>query len=97
MNKGKGAYVLTPVLPSGKSVKKIAVVLNKKNEGTGEMGDRPMDILNADGTTTLLNNVTGQSLADGLEVPDGNAQVRIICDETDGGAVYITSITVFYE
>jgi hypothetical protein len=97
MNKGKGAYVLTPVLPSGKSVKKIAVVLNKKNDGTGDMGDRPMDILNADGTTTLLNNVTGQSLADGLEVPDGNAQVRIICDETDGGAVYITSITVFYE
>ncbi|MBO4476493.1 MAG: hypothetical protein J5737_07220 [Bacteroidales bacterium] len=97
MNKGKSAYVLTPELPSGKSIKQIAVVLNKKNDGTGEMGDRPMDILSADGTTTLLDNVTGQSLADGLEVPAGNTQVRIICDEKDGGAVYITSITVFFE
>ena len=97
MNKGKSAYVLTPELPSGKSIKQIAVVLNKKNDGTGEMGDRPMDILSADGTATLLDNVTGQSLADGLEVPAGNTQVRIICDEKDGGAVYITSITVFFE
>ena len=97
MNKGKGAYVLTPELPSGKTITKIAVVLNKKNDGTGEMGDRPLDILNADGTTTLLDNVTGQPLADGLEVPAGNTQVRVICDEKDGGAVYITSITVFYE
>ena len=96
MNKGKGAYVLTPELPAGKVVKTIAVVLNKKNDGTGEMGDRPMDILSADGSATLLDNVTGATLAAGMEVAAGNSQVRIICDETGGGAVYITSITITF-
>ena len=96
MNKGKGAYVLTPAAPEGKVVKKISVVLNKTAKGDGEMGDRPIDILSADGATTLLDDVTGQALADGLEVPAGNAQVKIICDETNGGAVYITSITVTF-
>ena len=96
MNKGKSAYVLTPALPDGMEIKKISVVLNKKNDGTGDMGDRPMDILSADGKATLLDNVTGQTLADGLDVAAGNTQARIICDETNGGAVYITSITVTY-
>ena len=96
MNKGKSAYVLTPALPDGMEIKKISVVLNKKNDGTGDMGDRPMDILSADGKATLLDNVTGQTLADGLDVAAGNTQARIICDETSGGAVYITSITVTY-
>lgn len=96
MNKGKGSYVLTPAAPEGKVVKKISVVLNKAAKGDGEMGDRPIDILSADGATTLLDDVTGQTLADGLEVPAGNAQVKIICDETNGGAVYITSITVTF-
>ena len=96
MNKGKSAYVLTPALPEGMEVKKISVVLNTKNDGSGNMGDRPMDILSADGSKTLLDNVTGQNLADGLDVATGNSQVRIICDETNGGAVYITSITVTY-
>ena len=96
MNKGKSAYVLTPALPSGKEVKTISVVLNKSNAGTGDMGDRPMDILSADGTATLLDNVTGQDLADGLPVAAGHSQVRIICDEKDGGSVYITEITVTF-
>ena len=96
MNKGKGAYVLTPALPDGTEIKKIAVVLNTKSDGTGDMGSRPMDILSADGNTTLLDDVTGQTLADGLDVAAGNTQVRIICDETNGSAVYITSITVTY-
>lgn len=96
MNKGKSAYVLTPELPSGSEIKTISVVLNKKSDGSGEMGDRPLDILSADGNTTLLNDVTGQSLADGLAVASGHSQVRIICDETNGGAVYITSITVTF-
>ncbi len=96
MNKGKGSYVLTPAAPEGKVVKKISVVLNKSAKGDDEMGDRPIDILSADGATTLLDDVTGQTLADGLEVPAGNAQVKIICDETKGAAVYITSITVTF-
>ena len=96
MNKGKGAYVLTPALPAGMEVKTIAVVLNTKKDGTGNMGDRPMDILNADGSSTLLAEKTGQTLADGVAVASGNSQVRIICNEAKGGAVYITSITVTY-
>ena len=96
MNKGKGSYVLTPAAPEGKVVKKISVVLNKSAKGDDEMGDRPIDILSADGATTLLDDVTGQTLADGIEVPAGNAQVKIICDETKGAAVYITSITVTF-
>ena len=96
MNKGKSAYVLTPELPSGKEIKTISVVLNKKADGTGDMGDRPMDILSADGTATLLDNVTGQTLADGMAVAAGHSQVRVICDETGGGAVYIKSITVTF-
>ena len=96
MNKGKSAYVLTPAVPDGKEVKKISVVLNKKSDGTGDMGDRPLDILNADGSATLLNDVTGQALADGIDVAAGHSQLRIICDETNGGAVYITSITVTF-
>lgn len=96
MNKGKGAYVLTPELPSGKEIKTISVVLNKKADGTGDMGDRPMDILSADGATTLLDNVTGQTLADGMAVAAGHSRVKIICDEAGGGAVYIKSITVTF-
>ena len=96
MNKDKSAYVLTPVAPEGKVVKTIAVVTNTKNDGTGNMGDRPLDILSADGNTPLLKEVNGQTLADGLEVPAGNTQVRIICNEEKGGATYITSITVTF-
>jgi hypothetical protein len=96
MNKGKSAYVLSPVAPEGKEIKKVSVVLNKSADGTGEMGDRPMDILNADGTKTLLDDVTGQTLADGMELPAGTTQVRIICDEANGGAVYITSISIIF-
>jgi hypothetical protein len=55
-----------------------------------------MDILNADGSSTLLAEQTGQTLADGVAVASGNSQVRIICNEAKGGAVYITSITVTY-
>lgn len=96
MNKGKSAYVLSPLAPEGKEIKKVSVVLNKSADGTGEMGDRVMDILNADGTKTLLDDVTGQALADGMELPAGNTQVRIICDEAKGGAVYITSISIIF-
>jgi hypothetical protein len=72
------------------------VVAETKADGTGDMGDRPMDILSADGATTLLDNVTGQTLADGMTVASGHSRVKIICDETGGGAVYIKSITVTF-
>lgn len=95
MNKGKGAYVVTPALPSGMEIKKIAIVLNTKNDGSGSIGDRPMDVVSEAGEV-VLNDVSGQSLADGMSVKAGLGQVKIMCDETNGGAVYITSITVTY-
>lgn len=95
MNKGKNAYVLTPALPSGMEIKKIAIVLNTKNDGSGSIGDRPMDVVSEDGEV-VLNDVSGQSLADGMSVKAGLGQVKIMCDETNGGAVYIKSITVSY-
>ena len=96
MNKGKSAYVRTPIVPEGYEIKTIAVVLNTKNDGSGNVGDRPMDIIGADGSV-VLNDVSGQSLADGLAVgSSGHRVLQIICDETNGGAVYITSITITY-
>lgn len=95
LNKGKGAYVVTPALPSGMELKKVAVVLNTKNDGSGNVGDRPMDVVASDGSV-VLDNVSGQTLADGIEVKAGLDQVKIMCDETNGGAVYITSIIVTY-
>ncbi|MGM9764539.1 MAG: BACON domain-containing protein [Candidatus Cryptobacteroides sp.] len=91
INKGKGAYVLTPKV--GK-ITKIAVTTNRKNDGTGDMGDRPLDIMTVDGTV-LLDNASGQSLADGMEISGEHDQLKIACDETAGGATYITKITIW--
>lgn len=91
MNKGKTAYVLTPKV--GK-ITKIAVTTNRKNDGTGDMGDRPLDIMTVDGTV-LLDNAAGQTLADGMEISGDHNQLKIACDETAGGATYITKITIW--
>ena len=95
MNKGKSAYVLTPTVPTGKKITKITVVTNTKNDGTGEAGDRPLDILSADGSETLHSAVTNS--AAGLSITGEHTALRVICNETSGGATYITSITVDFE
>ena len=95
MNKGKGAYVLTPVLPEGKKLTKVTFVTNTKGDGTGTVGDRPFDILSADGSETLISNT--KDFASGLAISGDHTQVRIICNEANGGAVYITSFTVEFE
>ncbi len=95
MNKGKSAYVLTPTVPSGKKITKITVVTNKKNDGTGDPGDRPLDIQSADGTQTLHSNVT--NYANGLAISGNHTALRVICNEANGGATYIVSITIDFE
>jgi len=95
MNKGKGAYLLTPEAPDGKHVKSVTVVTNKKNDGTGDPGDRPLDIQSADGSETLVSNTS--AYAGGLDITGSHSQVRIICNEDNGGATYIVSVTVEFE
>lgn len=95
MNKGKGAYLLTPEAPDGKYVKSVTVVTNKRNDGTGDPGDRPLDIQSADGSETLVSNTS--AYADGLDITGQHSQVRIICNEENGGATYIVSVTVEFE
>lgn len=95
MNKGKSAYVLTPTVPSGKKITKITVVTNKKSDGTGDPGDRPLDIQSADGTQTLHSNVT--NYANGLAISGNHTALRVICNEANGAATYIVSITIDFE
>ena len=95
MNKGKDAYVLTPTVPSGKKITKITVVTNTKNDGSGTAGDRPLDIQSADGKSTLHANVT--NYAEGLEISGEHTALRVICNESNGGATYIVSITIDFE
>ena len=91
INKGKGAYILTPSVNT--KITKISVVTNTKNDGSGDVGSRPVDILSLDGTT-ILDNVTGETLAAGIDVEGDYKQLKIIADETAGGATYITTITI---
>lgn len=95
INKGKSAYILTPTLPEGKKLTKITVITNTRSDGTGEPGTRPLDILSADGSIALYENNT--DFASGLAINGDYSQVRIICNEANGGAVYVTSITVDFE
>lgn len=94
MNKGKGAYILTPEVTG--RITKIAIENVSAAAGTGT-GTRPIDVLSADGKTTVLENVSGESLTSGKEITGNYSQLKIICDETSGGATYIKSITVYYE
>lgn len=94
MNKGKGCYILTPVV-SGR-ITKIAIENVSSAAGTGT-GTKPIDVLSADGETTVLDNVSGETLTSGKEITGNYSQLKIICDATSGGATYIKSITVYYE
>ena len=95
MNKGKNAYVLTPTVPTGKKITKITVVTNTKADGSGAAGDRPLDILSADGSETLISNTT--AYASGLAITGTHSALRVICNENAGGATYIVSITIDFE
>lgn len=95
MNKGKGAYILTPTVPTGKKITKITVVTNAKADASGDAGTRPLDILSADGTETLHSNVT--TAASGLAIDGEYTALRVICNETNGGATYVVSVTVDFE
>lgn len=95
MNKGKSAYVLTPTVPTGKKITKITVVTNKSSDATGDPGDRPLDILSADGTETLISNTS--AYASGLAITGNHSALRVICNEANGGATYIVSITIDFE
>ena len=95
MNKSKSAYVLTPTVPSGKKITKITVVTNKSADGSADAGDRPLDIQSADGQSTLHANVT--NYAEGLEISGEHTALRVICNESNGGATYIVSITIDFE
>lgn len=92
MNKGKKAYVLTPKF-DGKSITNIAIENVKAADGTG-IGSKPIDILSADGTTSIVSAVSGETLTKGIVVTGTYDQLKIICNETNGGATYIKSITI---
>lgn len=94
MNKGKSAYVMTPKV-SG-AIKKIAIENVSAQGGTG-VGTKPIDVLSADGNVTVLDNVSGTTLTNGLEISGNYDQLKIICDETLGGATYIKSITIYVD
>lgn len=92
MNKGKKAYVLTPKF-DGKSITNIAIENVKAADGTG-IGSKPIDILSADGTTSIVSAVSGETLTKGIVVTGTYDQLKIIFNETNGGATYIKSITI---
>ena len=94
MNKGKGCYILTPEV-SGR-ITKIAIENVGAAAGTGT-GSKHIDVLSADGKTTVLDNVSGETLTAGIKITGNYSQLKIICDESTGGATYIKSITVYYE
>ncbi|MBR6363339.1 MAG: fibronectin type III domain-containing protein [Bacteroidales bacterium] len=91
MNKGKNAYLLSPVV-SG-SIRRITVVQASSNAGNNTNGTRVMDVLTPDGTGTIVSSST----LNGVSISGTHNQVRIIANETSGGATYIVSVTIEYE
>ena len=91
MNKGKSAYLLSPVV-SG-SIRRITVVQASSNAGNNTNGTRVMDVLTPDGTGTIVSSST----LNGVSISGTHNQVRIIANETSGGATYIVSVTIEYE
>lgn len=92
MNKGKKAYILTPKF-DGKSITNIAIENVSGADGTG-IGSKPIDILSADGKTTIASGISGETLTKGIVVDGTYDQLRIICNESNGGATYIKSIAI---
>lgn len=95
MNKGKGSYVLTPSVAEGKTIKKLTVVCNSKNDGTGtDSVTRTFDIF--DGDAAVLSDIKGDDLTAGVTITGTHRQLRIAPNEKNGGACYIVSATIEY-
>lgn len=92
MNKEKKAYILTPKF-EGKSITNIAIENVQTADGTG-IGSKPIDVLSADGKTTIASGISGEILTKGIVVDGTYDQLRIICNEKNGGATYIKSIAI---
>lgn len=96
MNKGKGSYVLTPLVAEGKSISKLTVVFNTKNDGTGtDPVTRTLDIF--DGETSVKADVKGDDLTKGIDITGTHRQLKIAPNETNGGACYIVSATIEFK
>ena len=63
------------------------------NAGNNTNGTRVMDVLTPDGTGTIVSSST----LNGVSISGTHNQVRIIANETSGGATYIVSVTIEYE
>ncbi len=95
MNKGKGSYIQTPSVPSGKKITHLVVSCAWNADGTGGFETtRTFDV--KDGTTTVLSAVTGKSLSAGVDIPGDHTQLRISPNESTGGASYILNATVTF-
>ena len=95
MNKGKGCYILSPVV-SGK-ITNVVVEVSSNNAGDGTASvTRTFDVLDAEGNT-ILSDVKGDDLKSGMPISGTCTQIKIIPNETNGGACYIKSITITYE
>ena len=95
MNKGKGSYIQTPAVPSGKKITHLVVSCAWNADGTGGFETtRTFDV--KDGSTTVLSAVTGKSLSAGVDIPGDHTQLRISPNESTGGASYILNATVTY-
>ena len=97
MNKGKGSYVLTPVVPAGKSIKYLQVTCSTDNAGKTTSGvTRTFDITDAAGTA-IATNIKGDDLTAGIDISTNCTQLKIAPNETNGGACYIVNIIVQYK
>lgn len=96
MNKGKGSYVLTPTVPTGKKITHLVATCNSKSDGTGTASiTRTFDI--ADGSTVVLSDIKGDDLTTGVDISGSHSQLKIYPNETNGGACYILNITITFE
>lgn len=97
MNKGKTSYVLTPVVPSGKSISRLVVTCTTDNAGTKPTGvTRTFDITDASTGAAIATDIMGDDLTAGIDVSGSHTQLKIAPNETNGGACYIANITVQY-
>ncbi len=96
MNKGKGSYVLTPSVPSGKKITRLVATCNYYSDGTSSNPvTRTFDI--TDNGTAVLTDIKGDDLTAGVSISGTHSQLKIAPNEKNGGACYILNITVNFE
>ena len=97
MNKGKTSYVLTPVVPSGKSISHLVVTCSSGSDGKTTTGViRTFDITDASTGDAIATDIAGDELTAGIDVSGSHTQLKIAPNETNGGACYIVNITIQY-